>query len=157
MSSGRKKITRRHKEREFVLQVLYATEFNDEPLEEIMERLEKPKNISFTNFVDDLIQFYFRYRQITDKEIEVKLENWDFKRVAIIDKIILRMAIIELLYFPDIPPEVSINEAIELAKTFSTEYSGKFINGMLDAIFKKLKSENRISKTGRGLISKLNI
>lgn len=55
-------------------------------------------------------------------------------RIALIDKILLRMAICELLYFPDIPPKVSINEAIEIAKEFSTAGSGKFINGILDAI-----------------------
>jgi N utilization substance protein B len=157
LSAGSKKFSRRHKEREFALQILYATEFNDRPLDEIIKLLDKPKHIKFTNFADNLVHFYMRYRTVIDKEIKVKLENWDFGRVAIIDKIILRLAIVELLYFPDIPPEVTINEAIELAKTFSTEYSGKFINGMLDAIFKKLKEENRITKTGRGLISKLSL
>jgi N utilization substance protein B len=157
LNAARKKFTRRHKEREFALQLLYASEFNDQPMNEIISQLEKPKHIKVTSFVDNLIKFYIENRAITDKEIEVKLKNWDFNRIAIIDKIILRMAIVELIYFHDIPPEVTINEAIELAKTFSTEHSGKFINGMLDAIFKKLKDENRITKSGRGLISNLSL
>jgi N utilization substance protein B len=69
--------------------------------------------------------------------------------------VILRLALVEFLYFTEIPPEVSINEAIELAKKYSTAASGKFVNGLLDALFKKLSAEKRIKKTGRGLISKL--
>ena len=61
-------------------------------------------------------------------------------RIALIDRMLLRMAICELLYFPDIPPKVSINEAIEIAKEFSTAGSGKFINGILDAILSEEKS-----------------
>jgi N utilization substance protein B len=61
--------------------------------------------------------------------------------VAIIDKVILRMAIAEIIYFDDIPPQVSINEAIELAKKYSTARSGKFINGILDAVYRKQKNK----------------
>ena len=73
-------------------------------------------------------------------------------RIALIDKILLRMAICEILYFPDIPPKVSINEAIEIAKEFSTAGSGKFINGILDAILSEEKTAGRLNKTGRGLV-----
>lgn len=90
-----------------------------------------------------------------DSYIIDHLKNWDFNRLALTDKIILRMAIMELVHMSDIPPEVSINEAIELAKKFSTDKSDKFINGILDAVFRKLKKENKISKSGRGLISKM--
>ena len=128
-----------------MLQMLYAFEFNDTPM---IDRLNEKHQKKVTNFVNDLVKLYKRYQADLDKEISLKLENWEFARLAIIDRIILRMAIVELLYFKDIPPEVSINEAIELAKTFSTEQSGKFINGILDAIFIKLKSENRIDKNG---------
>ena len=73
-------------------------------------------------------------------------------RIALIDKILLRMGICELLYFPDIPPKVSINEVIEIAKVFSTAGSGKFINGILDAILSELKTTGNLKKTGRGLM-----
>ena len=62
------------------------------------------------------------------------------------------MGIAELLYYPDIPPKVTINEAIEIAKNFSTAKSGTFINGVLDAIHKDLKKNNSLNKTGRGLL-----
>lgn len=72
-------------------------------------------------------------------------------RIALIDKILLRMAICELLYFTDIPPKVSINEAIEIAKIYSTAGSGKFINGILDTILSEEKLGS-LNKTGRGLV-----
>ena len=69
-----------------------------------------------------------------------------------IDKLILRQALCELLYFKEIPPKVTINEAIDLAKKYSTTESGRFVNGILDAIYKTLKIHNQILKQGRGLI-----
>ena len=74
------------------------------------------------------------------------------KRIALMDKLLLRIGITELLYFPDIPPKVSINEVIEIAKNYSTSNSGKFINGILDAILTELKNTGKLNKTGRGLI-----
>ena len=71
------------------------------------------------------------------------------------DKVILRMSIAEIIFFGDIPPEVSINEAIELAKKFSTDQSSKFINGMLDAIYRQLQKEKKINKSGSSLLSKI--
>ena len=72
--------------------------------------------------------------------------------VNVIDKILLRIAIAELLYAVDVPPKVSINETIEIAKEYSTAKSGKFINGILDAVLVDLKKEGKIKKVGRGLI-----
>ena len=63
------------------------------------------------------------------------------------------MALCEFIYFEDIPPEVTMDEIIEISKLYSTDKSDHFINGILDALLKKLKSENQITKTGRGLIS----
>jgi N utilization substance protein B len=80
------------------------------------------------------------------------VEHWEFSRLAIIDKIILRMSICELLYFEDIPPKVTMNEAIEIARAYSTDKSDKFVNGVLDSILEDLKKEGRIRKSGRGLV-----
>lgn len=143
---------KRHEEREFALQTLYACEFNDDPWQEQLARLEELSRIKVTDYVTKLISIYRENKTKFDQEIIKKLENWDFSRIAIIDKVILRMAIAEILFFEDIPPEVSINEAIELAKKFSTGQSGKFINGMLDAIYRQLKREKKIKKSGRGLL-----
>jgi len=145
----------RSQEREFALSVLFACEFNQDPWADQMTRLEQSAHIQCTSYVQQLVSLYHEHKPEIDSEITLLLKNWELKRVAVLDKVLLRMAQVELLYFPDIPPEVSINEAIELAKKYSTSASGKFINGLLDALFRKLAAEKRIKKTGRGLISKL--
>jgi len=81
--------------------------------------------------------------------IEPKLMNWDFERVALIDLILLRMGICEMLYFPTIPTKVTINEYIEIAKVYSTLQSGQFVNGVLDNILKELEKEDKITKEER--------
>lgn len=88
----------------------------------------------------------------SDAIITKHAENWDLSRIALIDRILLRMAICELLNFEDIPPKVSINEAIEVAKRYSTPRSGQFINGILDAVLLHLQQEGRLKKSGRGLV-----
>lgn len=92
---------------------------------------------------------------VLDKEdycmelIQPKLNNWDPERVALIDLLILRMGVCELLYFPTIPTKVTINEYIEVAKMYSTPQSGQFVNGVLDNILKDLERENKITKEER--------
>ncbi|SOD91699.1 NusB antitermination factor [Spirosoma fluviale] len=81
-----------------------------------------------------------------------QLKNWDVERVAMIDKIILKLAVCELLSFPNIPVKVTINEYIELAKAYSTPKSGKFVNGILDNLSEKLLASGRLRKSGRGLL-----
>ncbi|QHV98849.1 transcription antitermination factor NusB [Spirosoma endbachense] len=81
-----------------------------------------------------------------------QLQNWDVERVAMLDKIILKLAVCELLNFPNIPVKVTINEYIELAKAYSTPKSGKFVNGILDNLSEKLQASGRLRKSGRGLL-----
>lgn len=81
--------------------------------------------------------------------IQPKLINWDAERVALIDLLLLRMGVCELLYFPTIPTKVTINEYIEVAKMYSTPQSGQFVNGVLDNILKDLEKENLIRKQER--------
>jgi N utilization substance protein B len=71
-------------------------------------------------------------------------------RLAVMDKVLLRMGIVELLYFDDIPVNVTINEYVELGRQFSTDHSASFLNGMLDAIGKALAANGQITKRGRG-------
>jgi transcription antitermination protein NusB len=149
------KTINRSREREFAMQVLFACEFNPDPWPDQLTRLEQGAHIQCTPYVQQLVGLYHEHKQEIDDEIVHLLKNWDLRRVAILDKVVLRMALVELLYFSEIPPEVSMDEAIELAKKYSTDASGKFVNGLLDAVFRKLVGEKRIKKTGRGLISKL--
>ena len=78
--------------------------------------------------------------------IRPKLKNWDSDRIALIDMVLLKMGISELLYFETIPTKVTINEYIDIAKDYSTQQSGQFVNGILDSIHKELISQNKIQK-----------
>ena len=98
------------------------------------------------------------FRKTVLNEVELskqyidKTPNWDPDRIAEIDTIILKMAICEFLKFPSIPVKVTINEYLEIAKEYSTPKSSIFINGILDNLIKDLKNENKLVKTGRGLL-----
>ena len=94
-------------------------------------------------FFKSYFRNYEKYLIEIDKVIEQKLENWDFSRVSIVDKLIIRMGIVELLYFPEIPTKVIINEAIELGKKFSSEKSNVFINGILNKLKNELREQNK--------------
>ncbi len=142
----------RRQEREFALQVLYGLEFNEASVSEMIDRLLETQNKKATEFSLQLINYAVQNREQLDGLIEERLRNWEYKRVAVIDKILLRMAIAEFLYFESIPPQATLNEVIELSKEYGTDRSSKFINGVLDAILKKLRKEKRLNKTGRGLV-----
>lgn len=103
-------------------------------------------------FARDLFAYSIKYYNNYQKYIEEKLVNWDIKRVALIDKIILTLGITEMIHFKEIPVKVTINEYIELSKQLSEPNKKRFINGMLDNIHKHLKEKNIIKKSGRGLI-----
>lgn len=104
----------------------------------------------------DFVKMLFRKTVLNEvefaKEYIGKTPNWDIDRIAEIDIIILKMAICELLKFPFIPTKVTINEYIELAKEYSTPKSRIFINGILDNLVKEFEKNNRLQKTGRGLL-----
>jgi transcription antitermination factor NusB len=74
------------------------------------------------------------HREELDLKLQKYIRNWDMKRMAVVDRNVLRMAVYELFFREDIPPVVSLNEAIEIAKRFSTKDSGKFVNGILDRV-----------------------
>lgn len=87
-----------------------------------------------------------------EKLIDEKVKNWEMDRIAVMDVLIIKMALVELLEFPSIPIKVTLNEYIELAKLYSTPKSKVFVNGILDKLIVDLKAQKRIKKTGRGLI-----
>ena len=137
-----------------VMQVLYAHEMSQDPIKKVKEDLltgiKEPENIEFAN---QLIDYVLKNEKLLDAYILDKVVNWELERISLIDKLILKIGIAELMYFPDIPPKVSINEAIDIAKDFCTRNSGKFVNGILDAVLDDLKKENKLNKTGRGLLN----
>ncbi len=139
--------------REKVLQVLYAYELNGDGLTLLMNGiLADVTNQAELEFAKQLVNKVVANKKSLESEIHIKVANWEMDRIALIDKLLLQIGMTEIMYFPEIPPKVSINEVIEIAKDYSTSNSGKFINGILDAILSELKESGKLNKSGRGLI-----
>ncbi len=145
----------RHKARELALKGMYAWEMSDNSKTDILDFMSKEAcgdNEDIYKFATELLTKTMELKETLDDEIAGAVKNWELHRIAAVDRFILRLALCEFIAFEDIPPKVTINEAIDLAKTFSTAESGRFVNGILDALYQRLKSNHRISKKGRGLI-----
>jgi transcription antitermination protein NusB len=110
------------------------------------------KNDEDMDFVKNLFRKSILHQKEYRSIVESFTQNWDVDRIAFMDFLIIEMAIAEAIEFPFIPTKVTINEYLEIAKSYSTEKSRIFINGLLDKIFKHLKQTEKIKKTGRGLI-----
>lgn len=104
-----------------------------------------------SSFISDLLKLTIRNSKEYHEMISVKTKNWESDRIALVDDLLMRMAISELINFSTIPVKVTINEYIELSKSFSTAKSNTFINGILDKILAELSEQGRIQKEGRGL------
>ena len=126
----------RRKAREKALQILFQLDFRDDGIEKICEEFWDENRVGdkVREFADKLARGTHANLDTIDRLIGSTAEHWSVKRLASVDRAILRWATYELLYMPDVPPKVTINEAIEIAKTFSTEESSGFINGILDRI-----------------------
>lgn len=103
-------------------------------------------------FTRELVRECVHHEKELTELIEEKSQNWDFERIAMIDRLILQMALAEFLYFPSIPPKVTINEYVEMAKNYSTPKSKTFVNGILDKTLKDLKEQGKIRKSARGMM-----
>lgn len=127
---------KRRRSREFALQVLYQLEITKQDALEAMVQLRE--NFSpeegEDEFTKRIVLGVMEHRQEIDRLIEERSENWRLERMTIIDRNILRIAIFELLYCSEIPPKVTLNEAIDLGKRYGSDESGSFINGILDRI-----------------------
>ncbi len=145
--------------REAALKAIYAVELGKNSTVDVTKRIIKhmlKDDTDSVKFAEKLLLVTVDFAKDHDEIIEKHINNWEVDRLAVLDKLILRMAITELLRFDEIPTKVTINEAIELAKRYSTRKSGNFVNGILDAILKNLTKENKINKKGRGLIEASN-
>ena len=123
------------------MKTLYASEIREINWEELLAQILEQQKLNPKDqlFIQGLIKQIIEHQGKIDELIKEKLEHWDFRRLNSVDRIILKMGVCEMLYFPDIPIKVSIDEAIELAKKFSSPEAGKFVNGILDAIAKSNK------------------
>ena len=150
----------RREAREAALKAIYAVDIGKNSTQQATKLIIKETLSGDTEaikFAEKLLLVTVDFSVDYDQLIEQHIKNWDVNRLAVIDKLILRMAISEMLHFDDVPTKVTINEAIELAKEYSTRKSGNFVNGILDAILTRLNEENRIQKKGRGLIESSGI
>jgi len=131
--------TKRRLSRILAVQSLYPMRINLSAPHEAFQNLIKDKEYSkdVIDFAKGLIDKTVEHLSEVDDMIKSILENWEWNRVCAMDKAILGIAVTELLYFPENPPKVVINEALEIAKEYSTEKSDKFINGILDRIAKE--------------------
>jgi len=139
------KIHPRRIARESVLQALYAQQFSEDEPAIVLNRImalypEKKKNFKF---ISSLFQCVLDHVDWANDMIKSHLQNWEFDRVAQIDRVLLRMGICEIFYMDDIPPKVSISEMVEISKVYSTEESSGFINGILDAVYKEFQQKNK--------------
>ena len=133
---------KRRNAREYALQFLFQSEFIDN--EQIKDHLkqfwaDKENDAEVKKFANDLIEGTLSMLDEIDKEIKEAAEHWVLERMAAVDRNILRFAVYELIGRRDIPSAVTINEAIEIAKKYSTLESASFINGILDRVAKKIK------------------
>ncbi len=134
---------KRTKARECALQILYQLDITadgaESALSDFWANNTNPQDI--VEFATKLVHGALANKADIDQQLSKYAQNWSLSRMAVVDRNILRMAVYELLYCPQIPPKVCINEAIELAKKYGDLESGKFVNGILDRINKEsLKS-----------------
>ena len=139
---------KRRRSREMAVQVLYQVDMAQgdiaEALRTFYEHFEAPESIR--EFAIELINGANKYLTEIDGLISRFSEHWRLERMPIVDRNILRLAVFELVYRPDIPSKVSINEAVDLGKKFGSEDSGSFINGILDRIRLHLEEKDRGNK-----------
>ncbi|MCM8758020.1 MAG: transcription antitermination factor NusB [Candidatus Omnitrophica bacterium] len=125
--------------REYALQILYEIDITQQKKEEVLKDFWENQigleiDPSIKEFTDFLVKGVMENIKEIDKKISSYSQNWDLKRMAVVDRNILRLGSFEIIFCKDIPPKVSINEAVELAKRFSNQESAKFVNGILDKI-----------------------
>lgn len=133
---------RRRKSRELALQLLYQLDVQGEPtaephLAEFWSR--HPVDDEVRSYTETIVRGAKLHQSKIDELIAQYAEHWEMDRMAVVDRNLLRAGIFELLWVPEVPPKVAINEAIEVAKKFSTHESSRFINGMLDRILRELR------------------
>jgi N utilization substance protein B len=135
----------RRKARAAALQILFQMDVRNKKLEEILPYFEIPKG-----WDEDTLSFFFHLvkgvennKEEIDKVLSKASEEWPLYRMANVDRNILRLAVFEILFLPQVPISVAINEAVELGKKYGTEESGKFINGILGQLVKNLEEEEK--------------
>ena len=133
----------RRNAREGVLEALFAQEYSEEKPKLVLDRIldSNPNRKKSSEFIEVLFFCVLDNINWADDQIKVHLQNWEFSRVAQIDRLLLRMGICEIFFIEEVPPKVSISEMVEISKVYSTDESPSFINGILDAVYKDFQKK----------------
>ena len=139
-------MSNRHLARTLAMQTLFLWDFNGKKQDEINDSIKGifanfAPNFDDAGFVRNVIKGVMDNLKEIDKYITKYATEWPLDQITVVDRNILRIGVYELIFNDDIPSKVAINEAIEIAKTFGSESSGKFVNGVLGAIYKDIKKE----------------
>ena len=133
----------RRKSRELAIQILYSYQKNPKPLEELFEDvLFQKTSMDHREYATLLVNGVWEHQKELNRIISEYSKNWNLSRIAVLDRILLQIALFEMTRLEEIPEAVSINEAVELGKKFSTAESGKFLNGILDQFHKDREELN---------------
>ncbi len=138
--------------RELAVQFLYQFDLGGGSLKEafpLFWETQPDVGDAGRQFAEELVRGVMERRAVIDEHIVKYADNWDLPRIAAVDRNILRLAIYEMLYRSDIPPVVSINEAVDIAKKFSTSESGAFVNGILDRLKAELTRPSRTATSAQ--------
>ncbi len=142
---------KRRRARELAVQVLFHMEYNggepEEAFELVCTHFEAPESVQ--PFSKDLVKGVIEHKEEVDSRIRRASRNWKLERMSRVDRSVLRLATYEILFRDDIPPKVSIDEAVELGKKFGSDDSAAFINGILDNIYNTWIAERRGSDEGQ--------
>ena len=135
----------KRKGREFAMQLLYSIEVGKEPFAQALAGLSEDPAITedAKEYGTKLSRKVLENMEAIDARITSASSNWDLERIAIVDRLIIQCAVAELMFFSDIPLRVAINEAVDIAKKFSTGESSRFVNGVLDAIAKQFSNSSQ--------------
>ena len=142
----------RSQAREAALKALYQIDLRPDLTENEVDevlRADCAKHEDTLTFARELVEGTRKHLADIDREVESTAHNWNLKRMAVIDRNVIRMGTFELLHRPDVPPAVAINEAVVMAKKYSTKDSGSFVNGILDKIHQRHHGGDRAASRGK--------
>jgi N utilization substance protein B len=148
----KKKVNGRRETREWIVQFLFQLDFNPEPIDTALADFweEKTPSEREKNYAEEIIKGVVQRKEELDERLSSYATRWNSERMGAVDRTVMRVALFEMLYRDDVPPVVSINEAVHFAKDFSSFQSGRFVNGVLDRIRKELDRPARTTYKPRG-------
>lgn len=126
------------------MEIVYRSDLCGNEIEDLLKEVSRRLKITGEDlsYLIRIIEELIKQREKIDKAIKKNLKGWDFNRLHLLGRAVMRVATCELLFFPDIPPKVAINEAIEIAKEYTDDASRRFINGVLNSIYQNIKLKN---------------